>query len=206
MSADKIKSWEIKPSAGNHFDALDGIRGIAILMVVCFHTLFTNPNAGTASRFVGFLFHTGWMGVPIFFVLSGFLISYPFFRQREKDRGSWYVKGYFRRRAAKIIPPYYLSILLVMSYYFIRFSNPAYVQAALQWALGLANFIRPAAELHSPYWSLLVEIHFYILLPLLFFLFRPKLPLDFDIHFYSALFYSPGGPRTDLAGRHGCER
>lgn len=191
MSAENIKSWEIKPSSGNHFDALDGMRGVAILMVVCFHTLFTNPDAGTSSRVIGFLISTGWMGVPVFFVLSGFLISYPFFRQREKDRNSCYVRGYFRRRAAKIVPPYYLSILIVTSYYFIRFSNPAYFQAGLQWALGVANFIRPAADMHSPYWSLLVEIHFYILLPLLFFLSRGVSSRRTSLFIFIALFFIP---------------
>lgn len=167
------------------------MRGVAILMVVCFHTLFTNPDAGTASRVIGFVISTGWMGVPIFFVLSGFLISHPFFRQREKDRRTWYVKGYFRRRMAKIIPPYYLSILIFAFYYFIRLSNPAFLQAGLQWAAGVANFIRPAADMHSPYWSLLVEIHFYILLPLLFLLFRGMGSRSASLFIFIALFFIP---------------
>lgn len=191
MSADQIESWEIKPGARNHFDALDGMRGIAILMVVCFHTLFTNPDAGTASRLTGFLVNTGWMGVPIFFALSGFLISYPFFRQREKDRRSSYVKGYFRRRVAKIIPPYYLSILVVALYYSIRFSNPAYLHTGLQWALGLSNFIRPAVDIPSPYWSLLVEIHFYVLLPLLFLLLRGRNSRPVALVLFALLFFIP---------------
>lgn len=191
MSAENIKSWEIKPSTGKHFDALDGMRGIAILMVVCFHTLFTNPDAGTPSRLIGFLFHTGWMGVPVFFVLSGFLISYPFFGKREKDPQSWYVKGYVRRRLAKILPPYYLSILIVGFYYFILYSNPAYLQTGLQWALGLSNFIRPGVEMNSPYWSLLVEVHFYLLLPLLFLLFRGRRPRSVSWLIFLAFFFVP---------------
>lgn len=167
-----MKAWEVRPSSGKHFDVLDGMRGIAILMVVFFHTLFTNPDAGRASLFVGYLIKTGWMGVPLFFVLSGFLISFPFFRQREKDPQSWYVKGYFRRRAAKIIPPYYLSIVIIAVYFFVRFSNPTYLTTGLQWAFGLSNFIRPAVGIPAPWWSLLIEIHFYILLPLLFLLLR----------------------------------
>lgn len=164
---------------------------MAILMVVCFHTLFTNPDAGRVSRVVGWLIHTGWMGVPIFFVLSGFLISFPFFRQREKDGRSWYVKGYFRRRIAKILPPYYLSILVVGVCYFIGSANRAYLSAGLQWALGLANFTRPAADYHSPYWSLLVETHFYILLPLLLLLFRGCRSRSASLWIFALLFFIP---------------
>lgn len=186
-----MKAWEVRPSSGNHFDVLDGMRGIAILMVVCFHTLFTNPFAGRASLFVGYLFKTGWMGVPLFFVLSGFLISFPFFRQREKDRQSWYVKGYFRRRAAKIIPPYYLSVVIFAVYCFVRFSNPAYLTTSLQWALGLSNFIRPAVSIPAPWWSLLVEIHFYILLPLLFLMLRGARPRVVSLFIFTLLLAVP---------------
>lgn len=191
MSVERIKSWEVKPSTGNHFDVLDGMRGIAILMVVFFHTLYTNPDAGRASRLVGYLIRTGWMGVPLFFVLSGFLISFPFFRQREKERQAWYLKGYSRRRVAKIVPPYYLSIVIFAVYYLVRLSNPAYLTAGLQWAVGLSNFVRPAVDFHAPYWSLLVEIHFYILLPVLFLLFRGLRPRATSLCVFALLLFIP---------------
>jgi peptidoglycan/LPS O-acetylase OafA/YrhL len=191
MSAEKIISREARPAGGNHFDALDGMRGIAILMVVCYHTLFTNPGAGPASRFMGFVFKTGWMGVPLFFVLSGFLISFPFFRQRQQDLQSWYVKGYSRRRAAKIIPPYCLSIAIIGTYCFLRFSNPAYLTTGLKWALGISNFIRPVVSIPAPYWSLLVETHFYILLPLFFLLFRGLRPRPASLCIFALLLLVP---------------
>lgn len=191
MSVQAIKNWEIKPSTGGHFGVLDGIRGIAILMVVCYHTIYTNPHAGPRSRLVGLFFMTGGMGVPIFFVLSGFLIAHPFFRQREADRQSWYVKGYTRRRVGKILPPFYLSLVIFVSYYFLRFSNPAYLLAGLQWALGLSNFILPAADLHAPYWSLLVELHFYVFLPVLFFLFRGRDSRPVSLFIFALLFFVP---------------
>jgi peptidoglycan/LPS O-acetylase OafA/YrhL len=191
MSAERTNPGEINPGSGNHFDALDGMRGIAILMVVCFHTLFTNPDAGPASRFAGFLIKTGWMGVPLFFVLSGFLISFPFFRQRKQHLQSWYVKGYFGRRAAKIIPPYYLSIAILATYCFIRFSNPAYLTMGLKWALGISNFVRYVVHIPAPYWSLLVEIHFYILLPLFFLMFRGLRPRPASLCIFALLLLIP---------------
>jgi peptidoglycan/LPS O-acetylase OafA/YrhL len=172
VSTRSTEKWEIQSSTGSHFDALDGMRGVAILMVVASHSFYSNPSASLPMRLFGLLFDTGWMGVPIFFVLSGFLIAYPFFREREKDRRAWYARGYVRRRVGKIIPPFYLSIIIFVAYYFIRFSDPRYLVAGLQWACGIANFIPPAVHLYTPYWSLLVEVQFYILLPVLFFALR----------------------------------
>jgi len=172
MNTDSVKSWEIQSSTGKHFDVLNGVRGIAILMVVFYHGIYTNPAAGLASRIVGGLNGAGWMGVPLFFVLSGFLISYPFFRRRATDVRSWYTPGYVRRRVGKIVPPFYLSIVIFATYYFLRFRNPAYLHAAWQWALGLPNFVPEAIDFKAAYWSLIVEAHFYILLPLVFWVTR----------------------------------
>jgi peptidoglycan/LPS O-acetylase OafA/YrhL len=172
MSDDSIKSWEVQSSIGKHFDALDGIRGVAILLVVAFHTFYVNPASGKMLLAVDGLIKTGFIGVPIFFVLSGFLISYPFFRQRATDTQFWYFRGYTRRRIGKILPPYYLSIAVFAAYYFLRFSNPAYLRTALQWALGVLNFVPNALRFNASYWSLIVEIHFYVMLPFLFFLTR----------------------------------
>lgn len=176
MSSDLIKKWEIPSSTGKHFDVLDGIRGVAILMVVAFHTFYVNPESGTALRVIGNIFGSGWIGVPIFFVLSGFLISYPFFSEREKDSRFWYQNGYAGRRIGKIIPPFYLSIIIFSLYYFIRFSNAEYLNTGLQWALGVPNFIPSSLRFNTSYWSLIVEVHFYIILPILFLLTRGLKP------------------------------
>ncbi|HWB61283.1 MAG TPA: acyltransferase [Chthoniobacteraceae bacterium] len=168
---DPIQKWEIKASTGRHFDALDGLRGVAILMVVIHHTFYTNPTNRLMKGIEG-LIEAGWIGVPVFFVLSGFLISYPFFQAREKNSRAWYVNGYARRRIGKIIPPFYLSIVIFWVLYLFQYHDFAYVNAGAQWALGLPNFIVQARNFNLSYWSLVVEVHFYILLPLLFWLTR----------------------------------
>ena len=56
MSAPKLKRWEILPSTGSHFDVLDGLRGAAILLVVSYHALYTNPASGMLSRLAGDVF------------------------------------------------------------------------------------------------------------------------------------------------------
>lgn len=183
-----MKQWEIKSSTGKHFDVLDGIRGVAILFVVAYHTFYVNPNSGSLIRAIGGVVETGWIGVPIFFVLSGFLISYPFLRGRATNPRFWYQSGYARRRIGKILPPFYLSIVIFTLYYYLRFSDPAYFRAAWQWAVGVPNFIQPAANFKASYWSLIVEAQFYILLPFLFFFTRGLKPKRTAIFLFLLLF------------------
>ena len=131
MRSENRKSWEIQSSTGSHFHVLDGLRGVAILLVVSYHTLYTNPaHDGLSAQLAGYAINAGWMGVPIFFVLSGFLISYPFFQKRVDNPQFWYQRGYASRRLAKILPPFYLSIILFMGFYWWQFHDPAYFKSA----------------------------------------------------------------------------
>ena len=191
MSGDAVKQWEVQSSTGKHFAVLDGIRGIAILMVVAFHTIYVNPEAGPLQQAFMNVIQTGWMGVQVFFVLSGFLISYPLFRGRAGDSNFWYQKGYTRRRVGKILPPFYLAIILISLAYVPGFSDPAFRNAAWQWALGLPNFIQNDVAPFNSYWSLIVEAHFYFVLPLLFFFTRGLKPASTAALLFCVLFLVP---------------
>ncbi|HEX3799556.1 MAG TPA: acyltransferase [Verrucomicrobiae bacterium] len=172
-SKDTNKGWEVKPSTGAHFDVLDGIRGIAILMVVFFHGFYVNPKSTSIFQVLGGrVIQNLNEGVPIFFVLSGFLISYPFFRKKHADARAWYVPGYWRRRIGKILPPFYLSLSIFTAILYFHYRNPEYLKAAGLWVTGLANFIQTSVPINDCYWSLIVEAQFYVFLPILFFLNR----------------------------------
>ena len=155
-TSSKLTGWEIKPSTGNHFAVLDGLRGIAILFVVIYHTFYFNPEHGVIARGMGHILKMGGIGVPIFFVLSGFLISFPFFQMKAKDVRYWYQNGYFKRRVGKIIPPFYLSIILIVMFFWLVFHDGSYFNPAWKWALGLGNFmtINPKYPLPIGAWSL----------------------------------------------------
>jgi peptidoglycan/LPS O-acetylase OafA/YrhL len=168
-----LKRWEISASTGSHFDVLDGLRGVAILLVVSFHTLYTNPADGVLARLMGYVFTAGWMGVPIFFVLSGFLISFPFFKGRKAEPAFWYQRGYASRRMGKILPPFYLSVVISVAICLL-FHDWVGLDSAWKWATGLANFIETPTSFSPFYWSLIVESHFYLLLPLLFWMTRGR--------------------------------
>ena len=140
--------------------SLDGLRGVAILLVLLFHCF-------------EYLYLTGmgWMGVDLFFVLSGFLITRILLRTKS-ERG--YFKNFYIKRTLRIFPLYYLFIIacLVLSLVFnLERLNPirhywGYFITYLQNFLfcSLNGFIPRFAMSHL--WSLAVEEHFYLVWPL----------------------------------------
>jgi peptidoglycan/LPS O-acetylase OafA/YrhL len=83
---------------------LDGLRGIAVLAVISEHYLAWVPAVG--SRY-------GWLGVDLFFILSGFLITSILLELRDKER---YFSVFYARRALRIFPPYFLGLLVYLGY------------------------------------------------------------------------------------------
>jgi peptidoglycan/LPS O-acetylase OafA/YrhL len=173
QASDPLHRWTTGSSSGQHFNCLDGLRGVAIVMVVAYHSVYCNPKAGLAILTCAQMCTAGWMGVPLFFVLSGFLISYPMFRKCYHGESSVIPRRYALRRAAKIIPPFYLS-LVVFAIGFQLWKHVPGWDLAFRYALGIPNFIYDARPFNGVYWSLIVETHFYIALPLLFLLFRRR--------------------------------
>ena len=129
------------------------LRCIAVLLVVGHHL----PYYALWERI-------GWIGVDLFFVLSGFLISGLLFRE-YKDTGSINVKRFLIRRGLKIYPSFYLLMVGVSCLYFLNSSFVSRNQVLFSWFF-LQNYY-PG----NPYmllvhtWTLAVEEHFYLILP-----------------------------------------
>jgi peptidoglycan/LPS O-acetylase OafA/YrhL len=158
--------------AAGRVDALDGLRGLAILMVLALHL-----------RWLGF----GWIGVQLFFVLSGFLITRLLARSAADRSLGEYLKDFYARRALRIFPLYfaYLLAIAIASWTFVDFPP---VERALPWAATFTfNLFRltpgyadlgAGTQRHAlidHFWSLAVEEHFYLYWPLLLFLLRRHL-------------------------------
>jgi len=79
---------------------LDGLRGIAVLAVIMQHYLSWLPIIGSQN---------GWLGVDLFFILSGFLITSILINLRDKEH---YFSTFYTRRALRIFPPYFLGIVV----------------------------------------------------------------------------------------------
>jgi peptidoglycan/LPS O-acetylase OafA/YrhL len=158
----------------SYLPSLDGLRGIALLMVLVYHT--TEPSLASGPLC------WGWTGVDLFFVLSGFLITGILFDTRAKAN---YFHDFFVRRALRIFPAYYFlwALLLLASLLFHGGLN-RYNLSFLYYG---GNMIAPYATFHhetslilplyihghqvriglAAFWSLCVEEQFYLLWPVI---------------------------------------
>ena len=96
-----------RPQAG-FIPALDGLRGIAILLVMLHHFTYYRPTEGI-DGLIGDVLFFGWTGVDLFFVLSGFLISGILLDARGSER---YFTTFYARRILRIFPLYYLVLFI----------------------------------------------------------------------------------------------
>ncbi|MBC7950118.1 MAG: acyltransferase [Chitinophagaceae bacterium] len=145
----------------SYYPALDGLRGIAIVLVICCHNFNFIPY-----------FRLGWVGVDLFFVLSGFLITDILLRTKGEKN---FLQNFYLRRVLRIFPLYYGCVLL---FFMIA---PLFAQLAQQYHyyqqhqsmswLHLQNWLYIFHEKPSDYlllnhfWSLSVEEQFYLVWP-----------------------------------------
>jgi len=176
----KTEASPTAPPSGKRLPELDGLRGMAILMVFLLHYISdsrtNNGEFGTLYRFAQ-IFRLGWSGVDLFFVLSGFLIGGILLDARASPS---YFKTFYVRRVHRILPICYAWITAYGLFgYAARKWAPAY-DSALVWNsvppwiyyLFLQNLVfRPMSIFShywmSPLWSLAVEEQFYFASPLL---------------------------------------
>jgi peptidoglycan/LPS O-acetylase OafA/YrhL len=144
---------------------LDFLRGIAIILVLCRHQLLT-PALQTM----------GWIGVDLFFVLSGFLVSGLLFQEYQKF-GSVSPGLFLIRRAFKIYPLYYITYLVYMvpKWYFHKLD---FLKITYD-CLFVQNYFLGWGYAYPASWSLAVEEHFYLVLALIFGLLVHYFPTPF---------------------------
>ena len=167
-----------------HIAALDGVRGVAVLIVFSFHYAGGTHSSSRPLRLFGLLNKGGWSGVVLFFVLSGFLITGILWDSFEDPH--WWRK-FFARRSLRIFPLYYLALALVLLGALVEHTGAAALHRLWVPALFLEDLPRfgdIADNIPSPLgifhlWSIAVEEQFYLLWPWLLFLFaRRRTPAD----------------------------
>jgi len=162
--------------------SLTGLRGVAALFVFIFHYGYFNPGIrldqsvpviGYALQFpLGF----GFAGVDLFFVLSGFLLALPFARTTLCGFAHPPLLPYYKRRLLRVFPAYYaqLAIILVVGTWFITYTpqdgTSLFAHVLMFFNIGW-NPVRPMVGL---WWTLPVELSFYLVLPLIAPLMQPR--------------------------------
>jgi len=143
---------------------LDGFRAIAVVWVVLHHALYAWPGSEAAlerwPRLVTFVLDRGWLGVDLFFVLSGFLIS-GILLDTRLQRNYW--RNFYARRALRILPIY----LLVLTACWVAYDGyGSYFRLSLAMLANFAGYFKASIP-HGPgvFWSLSVEEHFYFVWP-----------------------------------------
>lgn len=157
-----------EPLAATHFAALDGLRGCAVLAVVLLHATSSLQHPATiAGGAIKKLFSCGWIGVDLFFVLSGFLITGILVDAKGRPR---YFRTFYWRRSLRILPLYY-GLLVVLFVIAPAVAGPAWRAGALPssgqawYWLHLQNFVslrNETAGYLGNLWSLAIEEQFYL--------------------------------------------
>ncbi|HTP28458.1 MAG TPA: acyltransferase [Anaeromyxobacteraceae bacterium] len=161
------------PTLGGHMPALDGVRGFAILIVLLYHfvaqTTVTNHLEAVINWVLGF----GFLGVNLFFLLSGFLITGILYDSRDDRR---YFRNFYMRRVLRIFPLYYavlVTVFLILPLIpSLRGSEIVGLREHQLWAwlYGVNVYLSMKGGWVLSYvehfWSLAVEEHFYFVWPL----------------------------------------
>ena len=150
-----------EPILRRQMPELDSIRGIAILAVVIYHGFYWQVDLTAFSRWERILLTLAWpgrLGVNLFFVLSGFLITGLLVDSKSKAE---YYKRFYVRRALRILPAY-LALLFVLAA--VRYAPASFLFLSLAYLSNLTPLFGVAIA-YPVLWSLAVEEHFYFVWP-----------------------------------------
>ena len=148
---------EASTSRNTHWAALDGLRGLAVLAVLAYH--FGVPGFGG-----------GFLGVDVFFVISGCVVTVSWRRMRRAGPAA---RQFYRRRAVRLLPNLFAFLIVVTVWNtwhdrtLLTQANALLLAAAAQVVNIATAFSEPAVTTSSHLWSLSIEWQFYLLLPVL---------------------------------------
>jgi peptidoglycan/LPS O-acetylase OafA/YrhL len=155
-----------------YLSSLDLLRGLAALAVCYFHFTHGNPDFLAKTNILYTTGRFGFLGVDVFFVLSGFVIPYAMYR------GNYHIRNFGRflaKRVVRIEPPYLVSIVLILLLNWDSTLSPYYRGAgfsvnfqALALHLGYLNAFFNFPWVNDVYWTLAIEFQYYIVIALIF--------------------------------------
>ncbi len=151
---------------------LDGLRGVAVILVLLRHAAYMGPEQphGQISVLgfdVSVFMLNGWIGVDLFFVLSGFLISHHIIKLNERHDGALPWKVYLAKRGLRIVPAYYAVLFLVVlgAFPYYDIGDNLLGPRVVYHMLFFQDYL--PANIVIAFWSMGVEEKFYIIAPFL---------------------------------------
>jgi peptidoglycan/LPS O-acetylase OafA/YrhL len=175
MAAGDVDKDQVRDTAG-HMPRLDGLRGIAIVLVMFFHLVFFQPACRVDRLFNRFTQY-GWTGVDLFFILSGFLITGILLDAKSAPN---YFRNFYIRRCLRILPLYYAFALGLIFLYplagahfrterDILLSNQPWLWThTINWLVTKTGDFTSRTTLGTGgFWSLSIEEQYYLVWPII---------------------------------------
>jgi peptidoglycan/LPS O-acetylase OafA/YrhL len=152
-----------------HYPGLDGLRGLAILLVIPCNANIVSPVLHGPFAFLTVLIDRGWVGVQLFFVISGFLITEQLYASRHAAN---YFGGFYARRLLRIVPLFIVAVVLALLLIRLTMGRGQVGAGSPVWVLWFGlffiNWIEPLGHGFPglpQFWSLAVEEQFYLAWP-----------------------------------------
>jgi peptidoglycan/LPS O-acetylase OafA/YrhL len=152
-----------------HLPGLDGLRAVACLMVFAVHFGQIAGLRGYLGPFnLARLLENGNSGVALFFALSGFLLSRPYWLALGIGAALPKSGQYFTRRMARIVPAYFLCLTTLIIANRLWQEDDWLRNVFLHYAFAFNYLDATIFSINPPFWTIAVEVQFYLLLPLMF--------------------------------------
>lgn len=162
---------DTSPQEKNSIVVLDGVRAIAILLVISYHiNLITHNGLWAMMKYpiASSVAMGGGTGVSLFFILSGFLLFMPYAKAFLFESQWPSAKVFYMRRALRILPGYFLSLFVLVILLAPEYLRPDHWKDLF---LFITLFMDSTAgtfrKINGPYWTLAIEWQFYMIMPLL---------------------------------------
>jgi peptidoglycan/LPS O-acetylase OafA/YrhL len=160
-----------RPDSGPRIQIVDALRGVAAMAVGLFHFTLGNPSFLSSGPLYSSGVY-GWAGVDAFFVISGFIIP------TALAASNYHLRSYFTfllRRIVRLDPPYLVSVILVVVLNYLAAMAPGYAGGhfAVSWTklllhVGYLNGLMGVPWYGVVYWTLAIELQFYLLMGAIF--------------------------------------
>jgi peptidoglycan/LPS O-acetylase OafA/YrhL len=146
--------------------ALDGLRAVAVLLVLVFHAWFERDGYIVEGQLPqDFPIFYGRTGVQLFFVLSGFLLFLPYAKWLFGLQAQPNARLFYRRRALRVVPAYWVSLLILLPTVPL---TAARLLDGVAHAAFLSNALPDSVyTINGVFWTMAIEVQFYVLLPLM---------------------------------------